>query len=373
MNSSLSPTALVRSISLVRRPKPSLLRALHNHLHPHSRRGASTTVVVAAVILTAVIILGGLWLAGVFNPSTTSPGGGTTPPPSGNFAGDINIAASGYDYFNHATAYTAATNFNVLFYDDVGGTYQLVATNSGTANIPSSAGGTLYAEVQVPSGQSYYVDPASTQNQNSYVTGKSWSPDLGGQSGHNYWVYSIDLNQVPKPNLGNPTYNFYAVLSAYQLPSLNSPTAPTGMSTGAASTKFINWQVSFSSASVSFAVTQIQISLNSTSLTDFTLNSVTNPATNSLIDGSSFSIQRTAPSGSGTTFYTYNVGTDQALDTVQFIHYGPNVNNQFSAATSFTFTLSASTGHTGITITILGLNAAGTAVSLTNTVVVAGT
>ena len=364
MNSSQSP------IALIRRAKPSLVRRLHS---VPRRRGTGTTTVIAAVVLTAVIILGGLWFAGVFNQAPPSSGGGTSPPPpSGSFSGNINLAVSGYDYFNHATAYTAATNFNVLFYTNVGGTYQLVATNSGTANIPSSAGGTLYAEVQVPSGQTLYIDPTSTQNQNSYDTAKSWTPDLGGQTGHNYWVYSIDLNDVSKPNLGNPTYNFYSVLSTYQLPSLNSPTAPSGVSVGVATTQFINWQLSFSSASVSFAITQFQVSLNSTSLTDFQLNSVTNPVTNTLIQGSSFTLQRTAPSGSGTTFYTYNVGTDQALDTASLLHYGPNQNNQFSSATSFTFTESASTGHTGITITILGLNAAGQAVSITGTVVVHG-
>ena len=372
MNSSLSPTALIRSlpsIGPVRGLKPSAIRALK-----HARRG-STTVVVGAVVLTAVVILGGLWFLGFFNqqPTTSSNNSGSNNSGgSSNFSGNINIAASGYDYFNHATSYTAATNFNVLFYTDVGGSYQLVATNSGTAQIPTGAGGTLYAEIQVPSGQSYYVDPVSTQNQNSYVTAKSFSPDLGGQSGHNYWVFSIDLNDVTKPSLGNPTYDFYAVLSAYQLPSLNSPAALTGLSTGTAYTKFIDWQGSFSTSGVTFAITQIQVSLNSTSLTDFTLNSVNDPATGSLISGSSFTIQRTAPSGAGTTFYTYNVGTDQALDSVQFIHYGPNQNNVFDFSTSFTITLSSSTGHTGITITILGLNAAGQAVSVTGTVNVAG-
>ena len=219
MNSSLSPTALIRSmpsISSIRYSKPSAIRALR-----YARRGSST-VVVGAVVLTALVILGGLWFLGVFNKTSTT----TSPPPSSsNFSGNINLAASGYDYFNHATSYTAATNFNVLFYTDVGGSYQLVATNSGTAQIPTGAGGTLYAEIQIPSGQSYYVDPVSTQNQNSYVTAKSYSPDLGGQSGHSYWVYSINLNAVTKPNLGNPTYDFYAVLSTYALPSLNTPAA----------------------------------------------------------------------------------------------------------------------------------------------------
>jgi hypothetical protein len=357
MNSSQSPIALVRRLPAI----------------PSSRRGASTTAVVGAVIVTALILLGGLYFLGLLNtgPAPTTSGGG--PPPSSIFAGNVNLAASGYDYFNHATAYTPGTNFNVLFYTNVGGTYQLVATNSATANIPSSAGGTLYAEVQVPSGQNYYVDPTSTQNQNAYVTAKSWSPDLGGQTGHSYWVFTINLNSIPKPNLGNPTYDFYVVLSAYALPSLNSPAAITGLTVGTAATKFITWQASFSTTSVSFAITQIQISLNSTSLTDFVLNSVDNPAVGSLIPGSSFSIQRTAPSGAGTTFYTYNVGTDQALDSAEFLHYGPNQNNIFDFSTSFTITLSASTGHTGITITILGLNPAGSAVSVTNTVVVAGT
>ncbi|MDG7016675.1 MAG: hypothetical protein JRM82_04785, partial [Nitrososphaerota archaeon] len=88
------------------------------------RRGSSTATVIGAVILTAVVLLGGLWFLGVFNKTSTTTG--VSPPPSSGFAGNVNLAASGYDYFNHATAYTAATNFNVLFYTDVGGTYQLV-------------------------------------------------------------------------------------------------------------------------------------------------------------------------------------------------------------------------------------------------------
>ena len=334
---------------------------------------------MTAVLIVVIIVgfIGGAYATGILPLYRTIPNQTTTitPPPSQAYS--LNAATTGYDHYNPSTTYTAATNFNVLWDALAGGSYQQLGSNTQTIAIQPSYGGTIYAVVTVPSGQSYYVDPALTQQRNSPLA-SSWSYTSVANNGVNNFVFK--LSGIPGASNPISPLDFYPYFIAQATLSLNSPSALSSVGT-TTTTQFIQWQGTFPSGTpnVGDEITEVQVTVNSTNAAVFQLNSVNDPSTwgtngalsAGLVQGTSFTPQQ----GSSNYVYTYNIAkTPTDFSTGQFLTYGSNSLDNFPFTVSGTYDFGAATATTNclsIQLQVYILLASGAISTLTNTVNVA--
>lgn len=338
----------------------------------------------AAVILTVIAMV--IVFAAVeyyTNPSfyslahSSSTTTGITTPPQ---AYALNAATTGYDHFNPGTTYTAGTNFNVLWDAFTNGAYQQIGSNTQSISIQPVYGGTIYAVVTIPSGQSYYVDPALTQQRNS-PTVASWTYGSIANNGVNNYIFKLtNLPVTPVGSGSNSPLDFYPYFVASATQTLNTPSAITSVGTSTA-TDFVQWQSTVPSGTpdVASEITEIQVTVNTTNAAVFQLNSVNDPATwnaqgsisSGLIQGSQFTPQQ----GTSSYTYTYNIAkTPTDFSTGQYVLYGTNSLDTFPYTLSGTFDFGAATATTnclGVTLTVYVLAPSGAISTLSNSVNVA--
>ncbi len=341
------------------------------------RRAVSAAAAAGITIVLILVVMLGLFATGVFQlntvPHTTSTG--TSPPPSGAYS--LNAATTGYDHFNPGTTYASSTNFNVLWDALVAGSYQQLGSNTQTIAIQPSYGGTLYAVVTIPSGQSLYVDPAHTQTSNAPLV-TSWSYSSVANNGVNNFIFK--LSGIPPSTNPISPLDFYPYFISSATLSLSTPSAITSVGT-TTTTQFLQWQGSFPSGTpnVGTMITEVQVTVNSTNAAVFQLNSVNDPATwgpngavsSGLIQGSSFTPQQ----GSTTYVYTNNIAkTPTDFSTGQFLLYGTNSLDTFPFTVSGTYDFGAATVTTNclnVQIQVYVLLPSGAISTLSNAVNVA--
>jgi hypothetical protein len=330
------------------------------------RSGKSSPAIIALVIiLTIIVVVGVLWYAGYLNTSSSKTGTQTTTSVcQGSTCGSVTTTTYVVSHFNPANSNaTGAGPGTINWYANRGGSYVYLGNNANGFNLVPSDNGIVYAQY-VPGSEPFYAIPSDTQAKNSYVTGATYQ-DITG-NGIKYWIFALNIQALFKPNLGSPSLSFSVYVAKFGALTMNSPSDITSIGT-ATTTQFIQWQGTFATVNRAWAISQIEVAFNTTSLTKMTLNSVNDPATGALVQGTSFAQQRTAPSGTGSTFYTYNVGSGQTLDQAQYLFYGSNQLNQFQ------FTTSVSTQFTSgdvieVTLTVTGIDQAGHAVSASDAV-----
>jgi len=278
--------------------------------------------------------------------------------------GVFEISVVGYDSLDITSSLTLGTNFNCyVFANRAGGWIMLGGFSGGTATIELTPQdyGYAYIVVEIPSGQSYYVDFATTKLQNPRVVSVLYDDPDG--DGYKEFIFKVDMKNIPKPASGNPKIYFYPYFLAYQKPSLNSPADISGIGT-AAVTKYIEWYVSFSSEKKAWALAKVEISINTTDTTKITLNRVNIPGVGYLT-GDAFG---TPVKGTNSLTWTYNTGSN--LYEANYIKYGSNQLNKFEFTTQIECQLDAG-DIIAITITLYGFTTTGTLETLTDTVVLA--
>lgn len=349
---------------------------LSNEEKPLWRRGRAGVSAAAAAVIVAVVMILGFTIFYIALPPKQSvvPTTSTSLPPG---AYSLNAATTGYDHFNPSTTYVAATNFNVLWYALVSGSYQQIGSNTQTIAIQPSYAGSIDAVVTVPSGQSYYVDPFTTQQRNSPLV-SGWQYISVANNGVNNFVFK--LSGIPGATNPISPLDFYPYFIASATQTLNTPSAIVSAGTTPV-TEFIQWQstVPSATANVGSLIKEIQITVNSTSAAVFQLNSVNDPATFSssgpmaagLLQGSQFTPQQ----GSTNYIYTYNIGSSVTdLSSGQWLLYGSNSLDQFPFTVSGTYDFGAASSSTNclaITLQVYVLSPAGALSTLTNSVNVA--
>ena len=332
---------------------------------------AALAAVLAVIVMIVIFAVGTIYVAPALEVAhTTHTTSSTT---SQGYA--LAAATVGYDHYNPGTSYTAGTNFNTLWDANVNGAYQQIGANTQSITIQPQYLGTIDAVVTIPSGQGYYVDAALTQQRNAPLV-QSWTYTSVANNGVNNYVFKLaNLPVTPIGSGSNSPLDFYPYFIASATLSMNHAANITSVGSST-STQFIQWQGTFPSGTpnVGTEITEIQVTVNTTSPAVFQLNSVNNPATWSnsgaisagLIQASSFNPQQ----GSSNYVYTYKIATTPTdFSTGQYLLYGTNSLDNFPFTLSGTFDFGAATVTTNclsVQIQVYILNAAGTITTLSN-------
>ena len=312
----------------------------------------------AIIVIAVIYILLSLAL-GSFNPTQWNlQRGGTGTTPTYGVAGMFDVATKGYNTLDISTALAENTNYHCYWFAYRSG-WLMLGKGDTTIELIESDGGFVYAVVEIPSGQDYYVDWSETKSKNPRVTEVTYEdPDADG---YKEFVFKINMANIPKPATGNPKIYFYPYLLAYEKPSLSAASDITGIG-GSKVTKYVEWYTYFANVKKAFAITKIELSINTTDTTKVTLDSMAVPGLGS-VTGDMFG----APvKGVSSLTWSYSVGSN--LYNAHFIEYGTNTLNKFYFTTQIDCLL-ASGDVLQLDITIYGLTPTGTLTTLTDSVV----
>jgi hypothetical protein len=123
------------------------------------------------------------------------------------------------------------------------------------------------------------------------------------------------MGNIPKPATGNTSLYFYPYFLAYEKPTINTPADITGIGTSKV-TKYFEWYVYFANVKKAFAITKIEISLNTTDTSKVTIKTVAVPRLGT-ISGDMFG---SPVKGTNTLTYIYQIGTTSTTPTTSSIH-----------------------------------------------------
>lgn len=312
------------------------------------------------IVIVAIYVVAS-FAFGSFNPSqwniwqrqsTTN-----LPPPTGA-VGMFDVHVTGYDSLDISSTLTENTNFHCYWYAQRGG-WLLLGKGAATIELIETDGGYVYAVVEVPSGQNYYVDWSKTDDMNPRVEAVTYEdPD---SDGYKEFVFKINMGNIPEPATGNPAVYFYPYFLAYEKPSIYAPSDITGIGTSRV-TKHVEWYVYFANVRKAFEITKVELTLNTTDTTKITLKSVAIPGLG-VVTGDSFG---NPLRGTNSLTWTYSIGTN--LYNAIAIQYPANTLNKFYFTTEVECQLQTS-DVLQLTITIYGLTPTGTLTTLTDTVV----
>lgn len=280
--------------------------------------------------------------------------------PTGQVSGIFDIAVVPYQTLDiGASPLTHGTNYNCFFYANRGGWMLLGGGTSQTVEVIPSDGGYIYAVVEVVSGQNYYVDAATTKAKNPRVVAATYEdPD---NDGYKEFVFKFSMADIPKPASGNPKVYFYPYFYAYEKPTINSPADIINIG-GSKVTKYIEWYLSFATQKRAFAISKVELSINTTDQTKVTLINVNIP-TVGYISGNAFG---SPMRGVNSLTWTYTIGAN--LHSANYLTYGVNQLNKFDCTTQIECQLQSG-DVLELTITIYGLTPTDTITTITDSVV----
>jgi len=277
-------------------------------------------------------------------------------PPVG-VVGMFDVATKGYNTLDISSVLAENTAFHCYWYAYRGG-WLMLGKGDATIELTEVDGGYVFAAVKVPSGQSYYVDWSETKAKNPRVEAVTYEdPDADG---YKDFVFKVNMGNIPKPATGNPKIYFYPYFLAYEKPSIYAPADITGIGT-AKVTKYVEWYVYFANVKKAFAITKVELSLNTTDTTKVTLQSVAVPGIGS-VTGDMFG---TPLKGVDSLTWTYSIGSN--LYNANYIKYGSNTLNKFYFTTQIECQMGSS-DVLELAVTIYGLTDSGTLTTLTDTV-----
>jgi hypothetical protein len=308
------------------------------------------------IVIIAIYVLVSLAL-GSFNPTqwNLQRGGNVTPTGA---VGMFDVHTKGYDTLDISSVLQENTAYDLHWYAYRGG-WILLGKGDATIELTDVDGGYVFASVQPHSGASYYVDWSETKAKNPRVESVSFDDPDG--DGYKQILFKVNMGNIPKPATGNPSLYFYPYLLAYEKPTLNTPSDITGIG-GSLVTKYIEWYVSFTNVKKGFAITKVELTVNTTDTTKVKLDSVAVPSLGS-VTGDMFG---TPLRGTNSLTWSYSFGSN--LYNCNFIKYGSNTLNKFYFTTEIDCLL-ASGDVLQLDITIYGLTTTGTLTTLTDSIV----
>jgi hypothetical protein len=317
------------------------------------KEGTRNLIIVIAIIYILLSLA-----LGSFNPTQwnlQNRGGNVTPTGA---VGMFDVHTKGYDTLDISSVLVENTAYDLHWYAYRGG-WILLGKGDATIELTDVDGGYVFASVQQHSGQSYYVDWAETKAKNPRVESVSFEDPDG--DGYKQMLFKVNMGNIPKPATGNPSLYFYPYLLAYEKPTLNQPSDITGIG-GSLVTKYIEWYVYFANVKKGFAITKVELTVNTTDTTKVKLDSVAVPNLGS-VTGDMFG---TPLRGTNSLTWSYSFGSN--LYNCNFIKYGSNTLNKFYFTTQIDCLL-ASGDVLQLDITIYGLTTTGTLTTLTDSVV----
>ncbi|MEM2512735.1 MAG: hypothetical protein QXU81_00220 [Candidatus Bathyarchaeia archaeon] len=327
-----------------------------------SRMSSGEKVLFATLIIVVLVL--GAHAAGIIDLSKFKQAETIKPAEPTDAVGIFDINVIGYNSLDITSPLSLGTNFvcNVFAYRS-GGWLMLggFANGKTSVELTSQDSGCAYIVVEVPSGQSYYVDWATTKAQNPRVVSVLYEdPD---NDGYKEFVFKLDMKNIPKPASGNPAVYFYPYFLQYQRPSINSPPDITGVGTARA-VKYIEWYLTFTNEKRAWAISKVEISVNTTDTTKITLSRANIPGVGYL-SGDAFG---TPVKGTNSLTWTCNIGNN--LYSANYIKLGSNQLNKFDFTVQIECQLSAG-DRISVTLTIYGFTTTGTLETIADTVVVA--
>jgi hypothetical protein len=319
------------------------------------RRGVSTGagIVLAALIIALVLFFASGGTA-LFQAAPTAPVvQQTTTPAVGYLVGPVNVYQKCYDSFDITTTYTHGTEYNVLWFLNRIGNWVNPGSGDTTLELSSEDNGYIYPVVSIPSGQSYYVDYAKIQANNSRVKQIMYE-DVTGDKDPDF-IFKAYVGDLPEPATGNPQWTFLVYLKAYEKPTLktshtdsDSDGTPdiSGIGTSTAS-KYIEIWGEFSNTKRSWAIYKLEFKIATTDETKVVLDWVNVPGLGT-VSGTQFTMEKTGSE----IIYTYTIGKD--LSNALYFNYGTEQLNKFDLTTKVTCHL-ATGDQINTTLTLYGI------------------
>ncbi|MEM3361408.1 MAG: hypothetical protein QXV85_09435 [Candidatus Bathyarchaeia archaeon] len=309
------------------------------------------------LLILVVLYLVGCVAGQSFNPMEWSflKGTRTTITPTG-VAGMFDMNTKGYNSLDISSVLTENSGYHLYWYAYRGG-WLMLGKGAATIELTDVDGGYVYAVVKPTS--TYYVDWSETKGKNPRVEAVTYE-DVDND-GYKDFVFKINMGNIPKPATGNPGLYFYPYFLSYEKPSLNAPADITGIGTSKV-TKYVEWYVYFANVKKAFAITKVELTINTTDTTKITLASVAIPNLGA-VTGDMFG---TPLRGTSSLTWTYSIGSN--LYNANYIKYQSNVLNKFYFTTQVDCQLQSS-DVLNLTITIYGLTDSGTLTTLTDSVI----
>ena len=221
---------------------------------------------------------GGVPIIGTFDSKTI-------PQDGQNYNGDLTMKTIAVDKSDPSLSYGGDTEFTTICYKDNGSSDVADWTNiaSGSSANPevltipvqsgsASSGGLvdMWCEVSIASGQDFYFDKDAVIKDNTRVDTAIF--DDPNNDNNDAWIYHIDLTgvSVPDPNTTPTMTIFYDLLDEGSL-TVDSPTSLLSVGTGSVENR-IKWSVDMSSKGDSESINRIQIRVNSTDDSTWSVN-----------------------------------------------------------------------------------------------------
>ena len=323
---------------------------------------------VAAVGALAVIIFA-LFAAymGSANPKDWGNGNGkpqaTNPPEQILTNQRLDMKDSGSNSLDSTATLTGDTNYALTYFAYRNSHYQKLGTSStgaATIEVQDQDNGMIWCVVKPRSGQNFYVDAATTQAQNDRV--QQWVyKDIDGD-GAKEFAFQFSVASIEKPIGSNAYVYFYPYFIAYQKPSLSSPSDITSIGT-AQVTEYLEWYASFANVKKGYAITKVELVLNTTDTSIISLANMNIPGLG-MLSADEFATFR------GDTSYTYTwQASPYNLGGANLLTLGTNQLNKFQFTTQLDCTLATSGVYTA-TLNIYGVDENGAAVAVSSDTVV---
>ncbi|MEM3875272.1 MAG: hypothetical protein QXU45_09110 [Candidatus Bathyarchaeia archaeon] len=273
--------------------------------------------------------------------------------------GMFDVDAKGYNTLDISTTYVENTAFHCYWYGYRGG-WIMLGKGQTTVELIEQDGGYLYAVVKPIAGQALYVDWSETKAKNPRVESVSFE-DVDND-GYKDFIFKLNMANIPKPATGNPKMLFYPYFLAYEKPSINTPSDLTGCGT-AKVIKYVEWYLYFTNPRKAFAISKIEITINTTDVTKVTIKSVAVPGGGTL----SGDMLGAPLRGVNSLTYTYTFGTN--LYNALYLKYPANVLNKFYATNELELDLESG-DVLSYTITFTGITVDGSVTTITDTVLI---
>ena len=312
-----------------------------------AKKGSKTPIVIGIIALAIV----GAYIASpesfqnAFN--VGSSGVQVTPDRTGeigeqNYEGSVTINIDHRDALDSAETRTEGTNITTTYYKLVNGVYKAIGSGSGGTVFVTANLDRIFVAESIPSGQNYYVAPASTADPNLNPRIKAFDFfDISGDGTKEY-VFTVDVTGLKiVGGQTTPTIDLYVDSYDYSVASLTSPADQSSISTSSGTNVFIEWDLTHVLIESANAQYEYEIKINSTDSAKWDRGQSTLTIPNIGV----VALADFVESQDGTnTIYKYTLGF--GLNTSNYVTIAQNVQNKTDVDLKLVANFGASENYT---------------------------
>ena len=296
-----------------------------------AKNGNNKSLMVVGLIVILIIgvyVVAPETFTGLQSVTSSGSGGVQTPSQSSSVAstqdyeGSVTVNLVHRDALDNSESRTEATNLTTTYYKKVGGDYKAIGSGTGNTIYVDPTISTVYMGVAVPSGQSYFVAPASTaENNDRRISGYMFSDVTG--DGQREWVFEVDVTGLQiQGGQTTPTIDLYIDSYDDGTASISSPADQTAIGQTAGTNNFIQWEVSLDAVEKADPQYKYEIKINQTDTAMW-------DAGQSYVDipnvGKVYLSDMDESQDGTNTYYKYTLGT--TLEDANYVTVGSNDNN----------------------------------------------